>query len=82
MSDIDNKTRRCRHRTITIDVNSLNAVCGWISGDDVYPAIKECRDAMIAEVLDWYVQKSSGMDIVASSVLDELCEIIKAMRDR
>lgn len=60
---------------------SLNVVRSWMHRNGGCPEYSEFADAIAVLCDDWIRNKSDGMDIVASVALDEIAEIVEAMKD-
>lgn len=53
----------------------------WMRGEAEYPGPTVAANVLRDEIDEWERWTSGGMDIVASACLDNVVEIIKAMRD-
>lgn len=60
---------------------NLQTVREWMQSRGRPPTGLEVRTAIGLLLLEWNEQKFDGMDIVADSILDEVVEIIEAIRD-
>lgn len=60
---------------------SLETVRNWMHRNGRFPEYSEFADAIDVLCVDWIRNKSDGMDIVASASLDEIAEIVEAMKE-
>ena len=66
-------------KALSCDQECVRDWC-WRHGEN--PSDDQVRNAIHAYVFDWMQHRRNGMDVLASSVLDDLEEIISALKDR
>ena len=61
--------------------SGIEVVRAWMRGAGECPSEGEFYIAFCLMLNEWRDNRKSGMDVLASAVLDEMEETVKAMRD-
>lgn len=59
---------------------ALHHIRNWLHGFGESPTDRQFEQAIHVTINTWVDERSRGMDVLASATLDELSEIVYAMR--
>ena len=62
-------------------MSSTDIVRAWMRNAPVKPTVDEVKSSISGMLDQWHTDKRDGYDVLASAGLDEIVEIVTALRD-